>query len=66
MVKHFEDFGIKMILMEVTAKDNYLFFSVERGQFTPVIVENIVAVAGFNQKATVVDIGYFNDITCIL
>ena len=53
-----------MILMEVTAKDNYFFFLVKKRQFTFVVIKNIAAVSGLNQKTAVVNVSYFHDITC--
>ena len=64
IIKNFKNFRIKMILMEVTAKDNYFFFLVKKRQFTFVVIKNIAAVSGLNQKTAVVNVSYFHDITC--
>ena len=48
IIKNPKDLWVKMILVEMTAKNDYFFFLVKVRQFTLVIIKNIIAVSGLN------------------
>lgn len=50
-----------MILMKMTAKDDNFLAFVKARHLAFVIIKNIVAVLGFNQKSTVVNVCYFHN-----
>ena len=61
IIKDFKDFRIEMILMKMTAKDDNFLAFVKARHLAFVIIKNIIAVLGFNQKSTVVNVCYFHN-----
>ena len=60
IIKNFKDFRVEMILMKVTAKDDNFLAFVKARYLAFVIIKNIIAVLGFNQKSAVVNVCYFH------
>ena len=60
IIKNFKDFQVEMILMKVTAKDDNFLAYVKHRHLAFVIIKNIIAVLGFNQKSAVVNVCYFH------
>ena len=50
-----------MVLVKVTAKDDNFLAFVKARHLAFVIIKNIVAVLGFNQKSAVVNVCYFHN-----
>ena len=61
IIKNFKDLRIEMILMKVTAKDYGFLAFVKVRHIAFVIIKNIIAVLGFNQKSAVVNVCYFHN-----
>ena len=60
IIKNFKDFRIEMVLVKVTAKDDNFLAFVKPRHLAFVIIKNIIAVLGFNQKSTVVNVCYIH------
>ena len=61
IIKNFKNFRIEMILVKVTAKDYGFLAFVKARHLAFVVIKNIIAVLGFNQKSTVVNVCYFHN-----
>ena len=61
IIKNFKDFRIEMVLVKVTAKDDNSLTFVKPRHLAFVVIKNIVAVLGFNQKSAVVNVCYFHN-----
>ena len=61
IIKNFKDFRVEMVLVKVTAKDDNFLAFVKARHLAFVIIKNIVAVLGFNQKSAVVNVCYFHN-----
>ena len=64
--KDLKNLRIKMILMKMTAKDNYFLVFVKLWQFTFIIVKNVIARSRLNHESTVINISYLHNITHFL
>lgn len=48
-----------MVGVEMTAKHNNTLAFIKLRQFALVVIENVIAILRFNQKSTMVNVGYF-------
>ena len=60
IIKNFKNFRVEMILVKMTAKDDNFLAFIKARYLAFVIIKIIVAVLGFNQKSTVVNVCYFH------
>ena len=63
IIKDFKNLRIKMILMKMTAKDDYFLVFIKFWQPTFIIVKNVITRFRLNQESTVINISYLHNIT---